>query len=338
VRDKISDMVPNRSIAVFDLSGVLIDWNPRYLYRKLFHGDEAAMEHFLTNVCTQSWNSQQDAGRPFAEACAALKLEHPQHAELIDAWIERQPEMVAGPIQGTVEILAELRARRVPLYALSNWSAETFPLSLKRFDFLHWFQGIVLSGEVRVIKPNPRIFEHFFKTLAIDPSHTVYIDDLPRNVETANAFGMHGILFTDPPALRDELVKLGLLDSIDKITAAKIDHAAAWVSDLDRARAFYERWFKASSSPLYSSSTRDFKSFFLSLSSGPRLELMASPGESPRPAHLAISLGSREAVDRMVTEMGVAGVRIVSPPRITGDGHYEAVVADSEGNLVEISS
>jgi 2-haloacid dehalogenase len=337
VRDKISDMVPKRFIAVFDLGGVLIDWNPRYLYRKLFPGDEAAMEHFLSNVCTQAWNSQQDAGRPFAEACASLKLEHPQHAELIDAWIERQPEMVTGAIQGTVEILAELRARGVPLYALSNWSAETFPLSLKRFDFLHWFKGIVLSGEVRVIKPDPRIFEHFFRTHAIDPSHTVYIDDLPRNVETANNFGMHGILFTDPPALRSELVRLGLLDSIAEITA-RIDHAAAWVSDLDRARGFYERWFKASSSPGYSSSTRDFKSYFLSLGPGARLELMTSPAETPRPAHLAISLGSREAVDRMVKEMGIAGVRIVSRPRVTGDGYYEAVVADSEGNLLEITS
>ena len=158
MRDRISNMVPNRSIAVFDLGGVLIDWNPRYLYRKLFNGDEVAMEHFLTNVCTQAWNSQQDAGRPFAEACAVLKSEHPQQSELIDAWIQRQPEMVTGPIQGSVEILAELRARGVPLYALSNWSAETFPLSLKRFDFLHWFQGILLSGEARLLKPDLAFF------------------------------------------------------------------------------------------------------------------------------------------------------------------------------------
>jgi FMN phosphatase YigB (HAD superfamily) len=115
-----------RSVAVFDLGGVLIDWNPRYLYRKLFDGNEGAMEHFLATVCTPSWNSQQDAGRPFAEACASLKSEYPAQAELIDAWIQRQSEMVTGPIHGTVEILAELRARQVPLYALSNWSAETF--------------------------------------------------------------------------------------------------------------------------------------------------------------------------------------------------------------------
>src|SRR5579859_7411528 len=117
-------MATPRSIAVFDLGGVLIDWNPRYLYRKLFDGDDAAMEHFLANVCTQSWNLQQDAGRSFAEACASLKLEHPSHATQIDAWFERQEEMLLGPIQGTVEILGELRARGVSVYAVSNWSAE----------------------------------------------------------------------------------------------------------------------------------------------------------------------------------------------------------------------
>jgi len=105
--------MPDRSIAVFDLGGVLIDWNPRHLYRKLFAGDDAAMEHFLANVCTTAWNSQQDAGRTFADACASLKLQHPDHEELIDAWFERQDEMLAGPISGTVEILAELRARGV---------------------------------------------------------------------------------------------------------------------------------------------------------------------------------------------------------------------------------
>jgi 2-haloacid dehalogenase len=203
--------MPHRSVAVFDLGGVLIDWNPRHLYRKLFHGDEAAMEHFLATICTSSWNAQQDAGRPFAEACASLKLDYPGHAELIDAWTQRQPEMVTGPIHGTVHILAELRARKVPVYALSNWSAETFPLSLKRFDFLSWFEGILLSGDVRLLKPDPRIFQVFFETYSIDPADAVYIDDLKPNVEAAAALGMHGIVFTDPLALRNELVKLGLL-------------------------------------------------------------------------------------------------------------------------------
>jgi 2-haloacid dehalogenase len=325
-------MTANRSVAVFDLGGVLIDWNPRHLYRKLFAGDDAAMEHFLANVCTPSWNLQQDAGRTFAEACASLKLEHPSYAELIDAWFQRQDEMLAGPLPGTVEILAELRARGVSLYALSNWSAETFPIALKRFEFLQWFRGILLSGEVRLLKPDPRMFQLFFETFAINPAQAVFIDDHPPNAAAAAALGMHGIRFTDPTALRNELTKVGLLNPV-----GQIDHAAAWVSDLGRARAFYERWFKATAGPLYSSSQRDFQSCFLSLGSGARLELMRSPAEVARPAHLAVSVGSRDAVDRLVKAMEAAGVRIVGRPRFTGDGYYEAVIADSEGNLLEIT-
>ena len=200
-----------RSIVVFDLGGVLIDWDPRYLYRKLFDGDTAAMEEFLATVCTQSWNEQQDAGRPFADACASLKLLHPHKAELIDAWFERYDETLAGPIPGTVEILAELNSDGLSLFALSNWSAETFPIALKRFEFLKWFRGVMLSGEVKLLKPDPRIFKLFLETFAIDPALTVYIDDRGCNVEAAMAFGMHGIQFTDAAALRTELVGLGLL-------------------------------------------------------------------------------------------------------------------------------
>lgn len=201
----------NRSVAVFDLGGVLIDWNPRYLYRKLFGADEAAMEHFLANICTSNWNVQQDAGRTLAEGCAVLKKQHPKHAALIDAWLERYDEMLGGSIQGTVEILADLRSRDVPIYALSNWSSETFPAAQRRFDFLTWFRGILLSGNVRLIKPDPRIFQLFCETHAVNPAQAVYIDDLRHNVDAATACGMHGIQFTDPATLRKELVTLGLL-------------------------------------------------------------------------------------------------------------------------------
>ena len=201
----------NFSIAIFDLGGVLIDWNPRYLYRKLFKENEKAMEHFLANVCTQSWNEQQDAGRPFAEACALLKSLHPGDAELIDAWVCRYDEMLAGPISGTVDILTELRSRGVALYALSNWSAETFPTALNRFEFLKWFQGILISGEVQLVKPDARLFRLFLETFAIDPDKAVYIDDHKVNVDVATSFGMHGIVFTDPVALRREVTKIGLI-------------------------------------------------------------------------------------------------------------------------------
>jgi 2-haloacid dehalogenase len=202
-----------RSIAVFDLGGVLIDWNPRYLYRKLFDGDDAAMEYFLANICTSHWNVQQDAGRTLAEGCAILKKDYPGYAKYIDAWAERYEEMLAGPIQETVDLLAELRSRQVPIYALSNWSTETYPAAERRFDFLQWFDGILLSGKVRLIKPDPRIYRLLFETHSIDPAHAVYIDDLQPNVDAANALGMHGIRFTDPVALRHELKRVGLIPS-----------------------------------------------------------------------------------------------------------------------------
>jgi 2-haloacid dehalogenase len=205
-------MTAPRSAVVFDLGGVLIDWNPRYLYRKLFQ-HEADMEHFLANICTPEWNLQQDAGRTFAEACAALKREHSGYAEMIDAWFERFDEMMAGPIAASVDLLAELRDREVPIYALSNWSAETFPFAKKRFEFLHWFHTIVLSGEVHLVKPDPRIFQCFFEKVALIPEQTIYIDDLQQNVEAASRIGMHAIRFSDPALLRAELVQLGLLRS-----------------------------------------------------------------------------------------------------------------------------
>jgi len=196
---------------VFDLGGVLIDWNPRYLYRKLFNGNESAMEHFLATVCTSAWNEQQDAGRPFAEGCALLKAAYPSQSELIDAWFERYEEMLGGVIEGTVEILRELRSHEVAIYALSNWSAETFPTALRRFEFLQWFRGILISGDIKLVKPDPRIFRRLLRNFEIDPSRAVYIDDNPPNVKAAAALGMRAIHFTDAPRLRGELLRLGLL-------------------------------------------------------------------------------------------------------------------------------
>ena len=202
---------PGRSIAVFDLGGVLLDWNPRHLYRKLFAGDEAAMEHFLATVCTHEWNRCQDAGRSFAEGGRLLTAQHPDKVELIDAYGARFDEMIAGPIAGMVEILAELRDRGTPLYGLTNWSAETYPPARERFAFLSWFRGILVSGEVGVIKPDPRIFEVLIERFAINPENAVYIDDVEANVAAAQSFGIHAIQFTTPARLRRELTRLGLL-------------------------------------------------------------------------------------------------------------------------------
>ena len=202
---------PVRNIAVFDLGGVLVDWDPRHLYRKLLRNDEAAMEHFLASVCTAEWNRAQDAGRSFAEGARLLKRQHPDKAELIDAYGARFDEMMAGPIVGSVEIVAELRDRGTLLYGLTNWSAETYPLALKRFEFLTWFRGILVSGEVGATKPDPRIYALMLARFAIDPQRAVYIDDNAANAEVARRFGIHSIHFTTPDALRGELVRLALL-------------------------------------------------------------------------------------------------------------------------------
>lgn len=196
---------------IFDLGGVLIEWDPRHLYRRLFNGDTAAMEDFLANVCTPDWNRQQDAGRPFAEAEAEAAARHPDKLELIRAWAGNFHEMIPGAIEGTVEVLNELRQRGVRLYALTNWSAETFASQSPRFDFLTWFEGIVVSGQERLIKPDPRIFRLLMDRYTIDPWHAVFIDDVPGNVASAAALGIRGIHFTSPRKLRRDLADLGLL-------------------------------------------------------------------------------------------------------------------------------
>lgn len=200
-----------RDIVVFDLGGVLIEWDPRHLYRKLFAGDDAAMEHFLATVCTHEWHRHHDAGRSFAEGARLLKVEHPDKAELIDAFGARQDEMIAGAIDDVVALLQDLHKFGVPLYALSNWPAEGFASVRQRFDFLKWFRGILVSGEVGIIKPDPRIYELLIERFGIDPHNTVYIDDVAANVAAARPFGIHGVHFTTPAALREELVGLGLL-------------------------------------------------------------------------------------------------------------------------------
>ena len=201
----------NFTTVVFDLGGVLVDWNPRYFYRKLFRGDDAAMEDFLTNVCTPHWNEQQDGGRTFAEATALLKKEHPHKAELIDAWLPGYPEMLKGLIPGTTEVLAELKAAGVRTYALSNWSAETFHYALERFDFFNLFDGRLISGDVKMMKPDPRIFQLLFEKFEIDPTQAVYVDDVLKNVEAARRLGMNAIHFTGAEGLRRELMRLEVL-------------------------------------------------------------------------------------------------------------------------------
>ena len=196
---------------LFDLGAVLIDWNPRYLYRPLFNGNDQEMERFLAKIVPPEWNHQIDAGKPFSEAVAERIRDHPQHAQLIALWKDSWTRMLREPIAESVAILGELRQRGHRLYALTNWSAETFPVARAKFGFLDWFEDIVVSGEVRLAKPDPRIFALAIKRCRLDPARTVFIDDSPRNVEAGRNAGLHALHFTGPQRLRTELVQLGLL-------------------------------------------------------------------------------------------------------------------------------
>ncbi|MDQ1485571.1 MAG: 2-haloacid dehalogenase [Actinomycetota bacterium] len=196
--------------AVFDLGAVLIEWDPRHLYRTLF-ADEAAMEEFLATVCTPEWNAEQDRGRTLAAATAVLVEKHPQHAELIEAYYGRWDEMLGAPIAGTVQIAHELRAAGLRLVALSNWSAETFPRARHRLTFLDEFDAVLVSGTVGLIKPDPAIYQLLIQRHDVDPAHALFVDDSAKNVEAAAAVGFDAIRFQSPDQLRADLTARGLL-------------------------------------------------------------------------------------------------------------------------------
>lgn len=200
-------------LVLFDLGGVLIDWEPRRLYRKIF-SDEAAMEAFLATVCTPAWNLELDRGRPFASAVAELVARHPHQREPIEAYQRRWIEMIGGPIEHTVRLLEGLKGQNRPLRALTNWSAETF--ALVRHDpvyaFLDHFETIYVSGELRMIKPEPEIFEHVLADLGLAAGRILFIDDSARNIETADRLGFATHRFTEPAALEAELRRRALLD------------------------------------------------------------------------------------------------------------------------------
>jgi len=190
---------PPRAV-LFDLGGVLIDWNPRHLYRKLV-ADDDFVEWFLAEVCSPDWNAAQDAGRSWAEAVAEATARHPRHAELIAAYAARWPEMIAGDVPESVDMVEALAARGVPLYALTNWSHETFHHARARFEWLEHFRDIVVSGEVGMKKPDPRIFRLMLQRIGVEPADVVFIDDVADNVAGADALGMRTVHFTSPAAL-----------------------------------------------------------------------------------------------------------------------------------------
>ena len=196
---------------VFDFGGVLMDWNPRYLYRKLFPGDEAGMERFLAEVGFSEWNQLQDAGRPFSVAVAELCARHPQYCELIQAYDQRYPESLSGSIPGSVEILRQLKALGYPLYGLSNWPDEKFELVRPDYEFFAWFDSILISGAVGVAKPDRRIFELLLEQVGRPAGECLLIDDSAANIAAAQNLGFQTIHFHSPEQLANELVVRELL-------------------------------------------------------------------------------------------------------------------------------
>jgi len=189
---------------VFDVGGVLIDWNPEYLYTKLI-SDPVERRRFLTEVCTPDWNAAQDAGRSWEEAVQTLSAEHPHHAELIAAYDLRWEEMVAGPIPESVEVLEELRQRGIPNYALTNFSSEKWKVAIGLWPFLDRFNGVVVSGEEGIVKPNLAIYRLLLDRFDLAHERTFYLDDRPENVRAAGELGMQADLFTGAPSLRRRL-------------------------------------------------------------------------------------------------------------------------------------
>lgn len=192
---------------IFDLGGVLIDWNPRYVYRTIFESEEK-VEWFLQHICTMDWNEKQDEGYPIAKAVEEKVTQFPEWEKEIRAYYDRWTEMLGGPISESVDIFKKLKEEAdLKFYALTNWSAELFPIALERYDFLHWFDGRVVSGEEKIRKPFPEIYQQLLQRYDVKPSEALFIDDSLRNVKGAEAVGIKSIHFQNPFQLENELTK-----------------------------------------------------------------------------------------------------------------------------------
>ncbi len=190
---------------VFDLGGVLIDWDPRRVYRTIFHS-EKEIDRFFNNICTYEWNMEQDAGRLIADATQEKIAEFPAWKNEIEAYYGRWEEMLVGPINETVDALKQIiDSKKFRVLALTNWSAETFPIALKKYDFLHWFEGIVVSGTEKCRKPYPEIYNILFERYNLDPSASIFIDDSKANVEASKSLGMEAIQFNNAQQCKVDL-------------------------------------------------------------------------------------------------------------------------------------
>ena len=196
---------------IFDLGGVLIDWNPDYMYKKIIP-DLEYRTWFLNTICTLDWNEKQDGGRTIEEATNELIIQYPDQKQNILAYYERWEEMLNGSIPGTVDIFKILKENKdLKIFALTNWSAETFPRALEIFDFLHWFDGRIVSGEENTRKPHKDIYELIVNRFSLNKDETIFIDDNLRNILAAEEFGIRSIHFKSPELLKSSLEELNLL-------------------------------------------------------------------------------------------------------------------------------
>ena len=198
---------------VFDLGGVLVDWNRRYLYQKIF-SDQDELEYFLREICSLEWNAQMDVDKSFLDATDDLVLKYPEYETQIRAYFSRWEEMIRGDIPGTVEILGELKENSYPLAALSNWSSETFPRVKDQYEFLDWFSPLVISGYIGYKKPDPEPFQILLHELNLNAEDCIFIDDMEDNIQEARRQGFEAIQFSSPEQLRADLVDLGDLGLI----------------------------------------------------------------------------------------------------------------------------
>ena len=196
---------------IFDLGGVLVDWNPEYVYLSVFEGDRKKMQTFFDEVCTFDWNENQDAGYSLAQATADRIALFPEQEELIKMYYGRWEEMLGGPIEATVALLKKLVDHpKYRVVALTNWSAETFPIALKRFEFLHWFEGIVVSGTEKTRKPFPEIYQTTLSRYNLKAEESLFIDDNARNITAAQALKIQTIHFLNPDQLATDLQTKGI--------------------------------------------------------------------------------------------------------------------------------
>ncbi len=196
---------------VFDYGGVLVDWNPRYLYDRYFN-DQVKSQWFLDNICLYSWNLQMDGGKPFAEGVAELQAQYPEWSEAIAIYHSRWEEMMAGEIDGTAEVLCRLKRAGYGIYGLTNWSAETFPIIRDKYSVFKEFDGMVVSGEEHLLKPDPAIYRCLLERYSLEAAESIFVDDNADNVSGAKSVGMQAVRFSTAQQLERDLREIYKLE------------------------------------------------------------------------------------------------------------------------------